>query len=55
MEPGHREPLDQLFKRWLDLLFDPLLEGAQRTKRDLPYHAPSKANWSEEGPGPLVR
>ena len=20
MEPGHREPLDQLFKRWLDLL-----------------------------------
>ena len=24
MEPGHREPLDQLFKRWLDLLFDPL-------------------------------
>ena len=24
MEPGHREPLDQLFKRWLDLLFYPL-------------------------------
>ena len=25
MEPGHREPLDQLFKRWLDLLQYPLL------------------------------
>ena len=24
MEPGHREPLDQLFKRWLDLLQYPL-------------------------------
>ena len=24
MEPGHREPLDQLFKRWLDFLFYPL-------------------------------
>ena len=34
MEPGHREPLDQLFKRWLDLLFDPLLLRGSVGKSD---------------------
>jgi hypothetical protein len=29
MGPGHREPLDQLFKRWLDFLFYPLSKAVR--------------------------
>ena len=33
MEPGHREPLDQLFKRCPYFLFDPLLQGWEEDYR----------------------
>ena len=33
MGPGHKEPLDQLFKRWLDLLFPPLVSAVVGMKR----------------------
>ena len=31
------------------------LGGEQLTKRDRPYEAPNKADWSEDGPCTLVR
>ena len=32
-----------------------VLGGGQLTKRDRRYEAPIKADWSEDGPCPLVR
>ena len=33
----------------------PVLGAEQLTKRDRPYEAPNKADWSEDGPCTLVR
>ena len=43
MEPGHREPLDQLFKRWLDLLQYPLAKAAARELSA--YHGICRRVW----------